>query len=403
MDEAHTGVQWGTACQNVSEEEEPFRVWCGLVGELRSLLDVPCLALTATASASTRKALTLALGLRNAVEIVKSPDRPNVHLSVKRVAPDFETTFDWLLRMIQTLGVACPRVLVYCRTQNACASLYLHFKHTLGKRAFSPEGETLVENRLVEMYHSSTPEANKEAILTSLRAVDGKCRVVFATNALGLGIDVKGLHTVVHWGPANTLESYMQEIGRCGRDGGQSRAVLYYHGQQLQHIDFEMRQYLFDSDTCRRKLLLLPFGAPPVQPETQHQCCDVCARTCSCAKPSDCSGIQDIFWNSHHQEVRDGVHHRSHRPVSLPHIALIQTALLEYKEMEEEIFTSSVQQPQYSSCTHVRPISDDCIHEILSNLTNFSQWEDILNLVPELNDSQSKDIIDLINYVLTYE
>ena len=104
----------------------------------------------------------------------------------------------------------------------------------------------------MEMYHSSTPEANKEAILTSLRAVDGKCRVVFATNALGLGIDVKGLHTVVHWGPANTLESYMQEIGRCGRDGGQSRAVLYYHGQQLQHIDSEMRQYLFDSDTCRR-------------------------------------------------------------------------------------------------------------------------------------------------------
>ena len=71
--------------------------------------------------------------------------------------------------------------------------------------------------------------------------------------------------------------------------------------------------------------------------------------------------------------------------------------------MEEEIFTSSVQQPQYSSSTRGRPISDDCIQEILSNLTNFSQWEDILNLVPELSDSQSKDIIDLINYVLTYE
>ena len=312
-----------------------------------SLLDVPCLALTAIASSSTRKGLTLALGLRNAVEIVKSPDRPNIHLSVKRVAPDFETTFDCLLRMIQTLGVACPRVLVYAAESGACASLYLHFNHTLGKRAFSPEGETLVENQLVEMYHSSTPEANKEAILTSLRAVNGKCRVVFATNALGLGIDVKGLHAVVHWGPVNTLESYMQEIGRCGTDGVQSRAISYYHGdQQLQHIDSEMPQYLFDSDTCRRKLLLLHFGAPPVQPETQNQCCDVCARTCSCAKPSDFSGIEDIFWNIHHQEVRDGVQHRSHRPISLPHIALIQTALLEYKQTEEEIITSSVQQPQ---------------------------------------------------------
>ena len=71
--------------------------------------------------------------------------------------------------------------------------------------------------------------------------------------------------------------------------------------------------------------------------------------------------------------------------------------------MEAEVFTSSAQQPQYSSCTHASPISDDCIQEILSNLVNFSQWENILILVPKLSDSQSKDIIDLINYVLTYE
>ena len=97
----------------------------------------------------------------------------------------------------------------------------------------------------MEMYHSSTPEANNKAILTSLKAIDGKCRVVFATNAVSLRIDVKGLHTVVHWGPANTLESYMQKISRFGRDGGQRRAILYYHVQQLQHIYFEMRQYLY--------------------------------------------------------------------------------------------------------------------------------------------------------------
>lgn len=385
------------------EEEEPFRVWCGLVGELRSLLDVPCLALTATASATTRTALTLALGLRNAVEIVKSPDRPNIHLSVDRVAPDLETTFSWLLGMVQTSGVACPRVLVYCRTQNACASLYLHFNHTLGRRVFSPEGETSLENRLVEMYHSNTPEANKEAILRSLRVADGKCRVVFATNALGLGVDVKGLYTVVHWGPADTLESYMQEIGRCGRDGGQSRAILFYHGQQLQHIDSEMRQYLFNSDTCRRKLLLLPFGAHHhVQPETQHQCCDVCARTCTCSKPLDCCGLEDTFKNSHSEEARNVDQHRPCRSVSTHQMTLMQTALLQYKEREEKLFASSVQQPQYSLFAPIRPISDECIQEILSSLTHLCQWEDVLNLVPELSDSQSKDIIDLIDYVFSF-
>ena len=74
----------GAACLEVSEEEEPFRVWCGMVDKLRSLLDVPCLALTATASASTIKAFTLALRLRNAVEIVKSPDRPWEHPSLSQ-------------------------------------------------------------------------------------------------------------------------------------------------------------------------------------------------------------------------------------------------------------------------------------------------------------------------------
>ena len=45
----------------------------------------------------------------NAVEIVKSLDRPKIHLSVNRVALDFETIFDWLLSMIQTLGVDGPK------------------------------------------------------------------------------------------------------------------------------------------------------------------------------------------------------------------------------------------------------------------------------------------------------
>ena len=94
----------------------------------------------------------------------------------------------------------------------------------------------MVKLRLrIDLWKCLTPArlklTRRQSLLTSLRPVDGKCRVVFATNALGLGIDVKGLHTVVHWAPVITLESYMQEIGRCGRDGGQSRAILYYHGQ----------------------------------------------------------------------------------------------------------------------------------------------------------------------------
>ena len=79
-------------------DDDPFRVWCGLIGELRPLLDVPCLALTATASTATRSILNQTLGLRNAVQIVKSSNKPNIFLCVKKVHPYPETTFCWVLK-----------------------------------------------------------------------------------------------------------------------------------------------------------------------------------------------------------------------------------------------------------------------------------------------------------------
>ena len=96
------------------------------------------------------------------------------------------------------------------------------------------------------MYHACTPERNKSVILQSLRDSDGSCRVVSATNALGMGIDVKGLSTIIHYGPSIDLESYMQEIGRAGRDGQQSCAYLLYHGQQLRHTRDTMRNYVLN-------------------------------------------------------------------------------------------------------------------------------------------------------------
>ena len=75
----------------------------------------------------------------------------------------------------------------------------------LGDKSYWPEGDTKAQNRVVEMYHACTPDSNKHIILQSLRDANGVCRVVFATNALGMGIDVKGLTTVIHYGPCKRL------------------------------------------------------------------------------------------------------------------------------------------------------------------------------------------------------
>ena len=216
------------------EDTEPFRVWCGLVGELRSLFSAPLLALTATASSTTKERISRCLGMTDrCYEITQSPDRANIFLSVEKVSVDMESTFNFLLEKLKSLQVRCPRVLVYCQTQSMCSNLYTLFCSELGDKAYWPVGERNVEHRIVEMYHACTPERNKSVILQSLRDSDGCCRAFFATNALGMGIDVKGLSTIIHYGPSIDLESYMQEIGRAGRDGRQSCAYLLYHGNSL--------------------------------------------------------------------------------------------------------------------------------------------------------------------------
>ena len=111
----------------------------------------------------------------------------------------------------------------------------------LGDFAYWPDGSPHVsDHRLVAMYHSATPEYNKAVVLNSLQDPAGVCRVVFATSALGMGVDVQGLYNIIHWGPPSKLEHYMQEIGRCGRDGVLSTAKIFYHGHQLRHCDKHM-------------------------------------------------------------------------------------------------------------------------------------------------------------------
>ncbi len=379
-------------------DDDPFRVWCGLVGELRSLLDVPCLALTATASTATRSILNQALGLRNAVQIVKSPDRPNIFLCVKKVHPGPETTFCWLLQRLNTLGINCPRVLVYCKTQNACAFLYTHFQRSLGGKAFFPEGENRMENRLVEMFHSSTPEANKELILESLSDTNGKCRIVFVTNALGMGIDVKGLYTVLHNGPSNCLEAYMQEIGRCGRDGTQSLALLYYHGQQLAHVDSSMYQYLMNSNICRRHLLLSSFGAASPSVCIQHNCCDICAETCTCDENS-CSGMLECLG----VDQEEGVTESPVQSITLMQQMLLREALNECQLREEMRLASLDQQPYYTCPVDINRLSQEAVECIIGHLGTLHRVTDVIDLLPELSEAKAKDIFDIIDLVLNYK
>ena len=69
------------------------------------------------------------------------------------------------------------------------------------------------------MFHSSTSDANKQIILESLSKPDGTVRVVFATTALGMGVNFVGLRATIHYGAPRSLDDYFQESGRAGRAG----------------------------------------------------------------------------------------------------------------------------------------------------------------------------------------
>ena len=52
-------------------------------------------------------------------------------------------------------------------------------------------------------------------------------RVVIATIAFGMGLDCPNVRRIIHWGPSNDVEAYIQETGRAGRDGESAEALLY--------------------------------------------------------------------------------------------------------------------------------------------------------------------------------
>ena len=243
-----------------SNQKCAFRKWCGLVGEIRSLLPgVPLLALTATATAVTRKRIMTLLSINHGIEIVVSPNRKNVKLCVQKVSNDIPKTFSWLAEEIEGKGVSCPRTLIYVKDYQRCGEIFNFFMQTLGDQSYWPrQAKKKSANRIIAMYHSGTAPKIQEHVLSSLKDSEGSVRIVIATSALGMGVDIKGLHRVINYGPPNDMELYVQAFGRAGRDGKNSEALLLFHGHQLRLCQPEMLDFV-RSDTCRRKKILAQF------------------------------------------------------------------------------------------------------------------------------------------------
>ena len=146
--------------------------------------------------------------------------------------------------------------------------------------------------RTLEMYHARIDDQNKDHILSSFSDTDGCIRVLIATIAYGMGIDCKGVRTVIHYGPPRNVEAYLQESGRAGRSAEPGcRAIVLYSNVMLQHCDDDIVEYVRNDSTCRRRVLLNHFDCDKdfVQYENPHECCDLCQKKCKCVESKTCN------------------------------------------------------------------------------------------------------------------
>ena len=162
------------------------------LGEVRSLIpkDVNVMALTATATRSLRGAVCKTLGMDNPVVVVTvSPDKTNMVFSVAHFE-SLETTFRPTMEKLKHERTNMQRTLIFCKSQETCAQLYLMFKFFLREEFTQPKGyPDLPQFRLVDMFMSGTHPSVKESITSLIQSPTSNLRVLICTVAFGNGCE----------------------------------------------------------------------------------------------------------------------------------------------------------------------------------------------------------------------
>jgi superfamily II DNA helicase RecQ len=195
----------------------------------------------------------------------------------------------WLVNGIDNLRRAFPKTLIYANSISDVAKLYSYVINELSDCA-----------EFVDMFHSETSDENKSEILSALNENSSTKRVVFATSALGMGIDTGNCQSAILYGPPHSVVDLVQEIGRVGRDGQLSVAIMLYNSHHLRNVDKDVKT-LFQSNTCRRKALMGNFleESQLTQLEEEcnlHTCCDICTKSCPCGYCQQLT-IEKLFEN----------------------------------------------------------------------------------------------------------
>ncbi len=260
---------------------------------MRSLLPkgVCVMALTATATKQVRQAVIRTLGMKTPHIIAYSPCKKNIMYAVSTFS-SLEQSFEPFITRLRNDRTEFPRMIIYARSFDMCSNIYLYFKNELGEDFTEPsDAPDLSRFRLVDMYTSIIEKEHKDGIL-DLFTKGSHLRVVIATIAFGMGVDLPDVRQVVHVGTPDDIESYIQETGRAGRDGLPSLALLL-HGKENSHqLTKSIKDYKSNQDVCRRDILFGDMDNYTHIDLGTCLCCDICMKNCLCGM---CESEHSLF------------------------------------------------------------------------------------------------------------
>lgn len=256
VDEAHCVSQWG----------QDFRPsYLKIVSFIKCLENRPIVgAFTATATNDVKEDIKKILRLENPFEITTGFDRPNLFFGVIKSSSKDEKLIDLIRERGDRSGI------VYCATRKNVESVC----------------ELLCDNGFsATRYHAGLDEYERRNNQEDF--VFDRKNIMVATNAFGMGIDKSNVTYVIHYNMPKNIESYYQEAGRAGRDGGEADCILLYspkdvrlnrfmiensegndeltieENEQIRERDFERLKHMtFYSTTndCLRGFILRYFG-----------------------------------------------------------------------------------------------------------------------------------------------
>ncbi|KLT17135.1 RecQ family ATP-dependent DNA helicase [Neobacillus vireti] len=199
VDEAHCISQWGY----------DFRPDYSKLGDIRQKLGDPLtLALTATATSRVREDIIASLRIEKINKIESTIDRPNIAMYVENLS-DYHDKKDRVIELVTSLQK--PGIIYFT-----------------SKKAAEQIASLLVDKGVCRAmpYHGGVDQNSR--ILIQQQFIYGQLDVICATSAFGMGVNKENIRFIIHYHMPMQMESYLQEIGRAGRDGLPSIAVLLH-------------------------------------------------------------------------------------------------------------------------------------------------------------------------------